>query len=153
MGLLMLGTLALILTGALAYLGFGLYATWAWLAEVDAAHRGAPFWLALPLVLGILGLGAWAWRSYGERGWSRSTRRSLDAAGTEDPDQWTSLGRAYLEGQKGLPRDEAAARHWLTRAAEAGSRDAMLLLAGLMEQGRGGLRDLDGAHAWRERAR
>lgn len=50
------------------------------------------------------------------------------------------LGERLLTGE-GLPRDEAEARVWFARAAEAGSGDALLRLGKLHHDGLGGPRD------------
>ena len=62
------------------------------------------------------------------------------------------LGRFYLEGGEGLPRDPLSASLWFRRAAEAGEPEAMAALAQMLATGHGCLPDPPRARAWFEAA-
>ncbi len=64
-GFVLIGTLAVLATLAIAYILFGMYAIWAFAAATDPVHRYAPLWLLVPLLIASVLLLAWAWWSYG----------------------------------------------------------------------------------------
>lgn len=152
-GRVLLGTLLLIPLAAVGYVIFGLYATWQFLMATDPEHGTAPFWLTLALSAVVIFL-AWAyWRTFFHaQRWQRGARKRMNAAHSEDPQQWYDLGCHYLNGTHGLRKDESAARHWLLKAARANHREAMTLLAELLDQGLGGPKDAPSASEWRARA-
>jgi TPR repeat protein len=62
------------------------------------------------------------------------------------------LGRSYLDGVCGAPKDEAEAVASFTRAAEAGFAPAMRFLGILCEAGQGLAKDFTAARRWYERS-
>ncbi|MBL8773197.1 MAG: sel1 repeat family protein [Phenylobacterium sp.] len=62
------------------------------------------------------------------------------------------LASLYETGGPGVPKDKAAARSWMRRAADGGDRLAMHNLALQLMAGDGGPRDPEGAAAWFLRA-
>ena len=50
-----------------------------------------------------------------------------EAAESEDPFCWFTLGSLYLNGKPGLPKDPILAKYWIEKAADAGYKDAVLL--------------------------
>jgi hypothetical protein len=81
------------------------------------------------------------------------TVRLMEEAEQGDPAACLRLAEAYLGGDAELHRDLNAGRHWLTRAAEGGNAVAMVRLAELLQEGRGGPRDEEQAMAWLLEAR
>jgi len=68
--------------------------------------------------------------------------------GQERHDGTDRAWRSYLTGH-GVPRDDAIAAAWLTKAAEQGNQIAQAKLASLYEHGRGVSLDLKRAYIWR----
>jgi localization factor PodJL len=62
------------------------------------------------------------------------------------------IATRYLNGEQGVPQDEARAAYWYERAAAQGLAPAQYRLGTLFERGRGVARDLGAALAWYERA-
>lgn len=83
---------------------------------------------------------------------SRMASRLEAKASAGDPIACRRLALAYLNGAPGLPRDLDVARKWFLAGAEGGDREAMVQLAELMTWGLGGVRDPDGALAWKRRS-
>ena len=48
-----------------------------------------------------------------------------DAANGDEPFCWFILGSIYLNGKPDLPKDPISAKYWLSKAAEAGYKDAV----------------------------
>ena len=64
------------------------------------------------------------------------------------PDAQYAMAQINVEGIAGYPRDEAKARGWLTRAAQAGFDTAQLDLGTWLVDGRGGDRDQAAGFRW-----
>jgi TPR repeat protein len=75
--------------------------------------------------------------------------RSLAAQGKADAQY--DLGFACAKGQ-GMPRDDAAARHWFELAAAQGVAKAQFWMGVMVERGRGGPRSYAEALQWYRRA-
>ena len=73
-----------------------------------------------------------------------ATRHVAAAARSGLPEAQARLGLCYLGG-KGVPANDAEARHWLAQAAEAGNATAQTALASLALRGIGGPWGVSGA--------
>lgn len=86
-----------------------------------------------------------------QRGDTASARALVDrGCAQDDGDAWAMRALWQVEGRL-IPRDLAAARAGLTRAAQAGNVGAARMLTGLIAAGIGGLRDWTGALALLDR--
>ena len=50
-----------------------------------------------------------------------------EAAESDDPFCWFTLGSLYLNGKPGLQKDPIQAKYWIEKAADAGYKDAVLI--------------------------
>ena len=50
-----------------------------------------------------------------------------EAAESEEPFCWFTLGSLYLNGKPGLQKDPIQAKYWIEKAADAGYKDAVLI--------------------------
>ena len=50
-----------------------------------------------------------------------------DAAESEEPFCWFILGSLYLNGKPELPKDPISAKYWITKAADCGYHDAVVI--------------------------
>jgi localization factor PodJL len=62
------------------------------------------------------------------------------------------IGTRYLNGEMGVPQDDAKAAYWYGKAAAQGLAPAQYRLGTMYERGKGVARDLDAALGWYERA-
>ena len=80
----------------------------------------------IPAAKTILGLGylleGKPWYDF-ERGF----QAIKDAAESEEPFCWFILGSLYLNGKPELPKDPISAKYWITKAADSGYKDAVVI--------------------------
>src|SRR5713101_8129190 len=69
-----------------------------------------------------------------------------------DPVAQTKLAKAYLDGQKNLPKDEKAAFDWYSRAAVQGYAKAQAGLGWMYANGKGVKKDDVAAFQWFQKA-
>lgn len=50
-----------------------------------------------------------------------------DAAESDEPFCWFILGSLYLNGKPELPKDPILAKYWITKAADSGYKDAVVI--------------------------
>ena len=55
-------------------------------------------------------------------------KKGADEAPDNEPFCWFVLGSLYLNGKPELPPDPISAKHWITKAADAGYADAKLVM-------------------------
>lgn len=86
------------------------------------------------------------------RGDADAVIRLTRLARSGDAKAQLQLALAHEAGDRGLPRDLAAARLWTLRAASGGDRAAMYNAGQFLMEGEGGPRDLAAAAKWFRRA-
>lgn len=138
----------LLVAGA-AFVLLGLWAAFAAVRGLPG-ERENPFWILLPVAPIFLVLGV-RLRDRGQR-YTRATFDLFDRARDGDPEACFQLADRYLRGEEDLPRDDASGRHWLERAALGGHPEAMVRLAALLKEGRGGARNPGEGRDWLRKA-
>ncbi|HJU84289.1 MAG TPA: serine/threonine-protein kinase [Holophagaceae bacterium] len=108
--------------------------------------------LGLAVILGTLAAVLFLILPRREERLSDRAARWMDLAQAGVPEAAFDLAVAYLGGREHLPQDDSAARYWLMQAAVHRHAEAMVLLADLFIEGRGGIRDLRQAETWLRRA-
>jgi len=138
---------AVLLVLGLAFLGLGLWALAAF--GLPEGSRHLPFLVLAVAALPFLGGFLLVRHQLGPEPRRKRARQALlDAAKAGDPAACNALARAYLRGEPDLPRDDVSGRHWMERAARCGHPPAMIGLASLLREGRGGPRDPAAADHW-----
>ncbi len=61
-----------------------------------------------------------------------------EAAESDEPFCWFILGSLYLNGKPELPKDPISAKYWITKAADSGYKDAMVIRDKKWGDGKGG---------------
>jgi TPR repeat protein len=74
--------------------------------------------------------------------------KHLRLAERGDGDAMAEVGRCYMLAEFGVAKDVKLARSWFRRAADAGSGDGMVCLAGLYQKGEGVKQCNGTAHTW-----
>jgi len=138
-----------LLVAGVAFVLLGLWAAYAAARGLPGEHEN-PFWILLPVAPVFLIL-AYRLRDRGQ-GYTRATHDLMDRARDGDAEACYQLAARYLGGEADLHRDDASGRHWLERAVDAGHPKAMIRLAGMLQEGQGGGKDLLRAQALRVQA-
>lgn len=80
----------------------------------------------IPAAKTILGLGylleGKPWYDF-----KRGFQAIKEAAESDEPFCWFILGSLYLNGKPELPKDPISAKYWITKAADSGYHDAMVI--------------------------
>ncbi len=91
----------------------------------------------IPAAKTILGLGylleGKPWYDF-----KRGFQAIKDAAESDEPFCWFILGSLYLNGKPELPKDPILAKYWITKAAEEGYQDAVVIRDKKWGDGKGG---------------
>lgn len=149
LGWLLVGGLALALLSAVAFVGFGLVIVWL-VARHGAGEMGHGLPYALWWIFGLLAVVPLSffrlWWHFSRGSAPQRGPRELKAAERGDPRAAYQMACRYRGG------DDLSARAWMLQAAQAGVPEAMVDLATLLREGRGGPRDLQAARAWLARA-
>lgn len=140
--------MALFVTGA-AFVILGLWGFFAAPRGLPGEHDN-PFLILLPVAPIFLALAYHLRRQ--EQRYTRATFGLIDQAREGDPEACFQLADRYLRGEEDLPRDDVSGRHWLERAALGGHAEAMVRLAALLKEGRGGARNPGEGRDWLRKA-
>lgn len=148
-GWLLFAGLAVSLLSGVGFVVLGLVIVWR-VAGHGAGELAHGMSLALIWLLALLAVVPLSilrvWWIFSRDSVPRRAPRDLEAAERGDHAAAHRLGQGYLG------RDPLSARAWFLRAAQAGSPEAMVELATLLREGRGGPRDLPAARIWLARA-
>lgn len=91
----------------------------------------------IPAAKTILGLGylleGKPWYDF-----KRGFQAIKEAAESDEPFCWFILGSLYLNGKPELPKDPISAKYWITKAAEEGYKDAVVIRDIKWGDGKGG---------------